>query len=168
MFRFKVTSPTGSNEIPLAVLTMTFQSGRLPNSMILLTGTLSNLVSVDLLSLWELRVEEVIESFYLVNFKALAPAYRAKETPLGISAFGGGTGSFKKVSAIQSGDTAESYEFTMYLKNNMYRHSVLKIGIPSATGWIPPSTSEYLFLRCETGCRTDKIEWKSDATSYSI
>ena len=94
--------------VPISTLTMTVTSGRLPYSMLILTGKLANLMSADLLTLWDLRIEEQVDAFFLINFKAKGPKYKAAEMPLGISAVGSGSGSFKKVSAIEN-DGTESY-----------------------------------------------------------
>lgn len=122
--RFKVKA---NAEIPISQFSMTFSPARNPYAMVILDTNLSNLMTTSLLTHWDLRIEEIVSSAYLTNFKALGPTQKAKETPLGVGSIGKASGSFKKAPDLVAGDASESYEFTITLQNNLHGNSVLQI-----------------------------------------
>lgn len=68
IFRFKYTST--SQTIPISKMEMTFSTGRLPFSMIIFDTNMHGLFTTDLLTMWELRVEERVGPAYMINFMA--------------------------------------------------------------------------------------------------
>lgn len=122
-------------------------------------------MATSVITMWELRLEELVASAYLVNFKAAAPEYKSQEAPVGISAPGSASGTFKKVVNLDPTSTGESYEFTINLENSVFGHTTINIGVPSATSWKGPTEAGKLFLRCDEGCRKEQVRWVSTSTS---
>lgn len=104
----------------------------------MLHGLLQGVVTTDLSTHWDLRLEELVaDKFFLINFRALVPAYKRQVAPLGISNVARASGGYKKPSKLYAAVDEESYEFTLYLENTVTGDNILRITIPGSTGWAP-------------------------------